>query len=235
MSTRLTPHKAGRGNGVMADKCEGRSKQTKLPCKNFAVVGRKFCRFHGGHALTGSAHPSYKHGRYSRYLPIKVAARYLEAKNDKELLSLKDDIAVTEARLSELFERIGTGESGEVWKNLKKAGDVFQKAYETSNTEKLFEAVQDIRNLVVEGQSDAAIWNELKELQEHRRKLTETENKMLIAKQQMISTEQLMIYAGVILDSIRTHVFENTEKQVGAKIVNSIAYDFDRLAVVEAS
>lgn len=220
--------------GKLKLKCQGLCKQHDRQCRRWPTIGREFCKLHGGHAARGIAHGNYKHGKFTKHLPVSLAAKYNAAREDKELLSLKDDIAIAEAREVELFEMIDTGESGKVWKKLQKAGDAFQRAYETGNSDKLMEVVQNIRSLVQEGQPSYSLWEELLYVQEHKRKLTETENKMLISKQQMITVEQLMIYAGVILDSIRTHVIKNTEKQVGAKILNNISYDFDRISLLEA-
>lgn len=218
---------------ISSVKCNAKAKHTGKTCRRWAIPGKTKCKFHGGASLSGIAHPNFKHGKYSRYLPARLSERYQNARTDKDLLSLRDDIAVTEARISELLEKIDTGESGEVWKKLGVAGNAFQEAYATGNTDKLLAAVENIRVLVKDGQAETSLWLELQTLQEHRRKLTETENKMLIAKQQMISVEQLMIYIGVILDTIRTHVIQNTEKQVGTKILNGISQDFDRLTVLE--
>jgi hypothetical protein len=55
---------------------------------------------HGGLSPGGMAHPSFKHGRKSRYLkdmPQELKAAYTTSRKDEELLSLRDELAVQTA------------------------------------------------------------------------------------------------------------------------------------------
>jgi len=73
--------------------------------------GKAVCYMHGGNSPAGIASPSFKHGRYSKVLPVRLAERYAEAKADPELTNLEDEIAVTVVRLCELFAGTKVGEA----------------------------------------------------------------------------------------------------------------------------
>src|SRR5918992_3542816 len=95
--------------------CRAKSKRSQVQCRKAAVVGREVCSMHGGKSLVGPAVNTYRSGRHSRYLPVRMAAKYQEAEHDPELLSLRDQIALVDARLADLLARVDTGESGSLW------------------------------------------------------------------------------------------------------------------------
>jgi len=90
-------------------RCQARRK-TGEPCRGPAVRGRNVCRMHGGSSLSGVASPAWRHGRYSRYLPGGLRRRYERAAADQELLALRDEIALVDARSQELLGRIAAAE-----------------------------------------------------------------------------------------------------------------------------
>jgi hypothetical protein len=69
------------------------------------------CRLHGGKSPRGLASPLTKTGRYSRDLPTRVAARYESALADPTLLSLRDDVAVLQAAITDVMAEIRDAES----------------------------------------------------------------------------------------------------------------------------
>jgi hypothetical protein len=89
-------------------KCNGKNRQGE-PCGNEAINGASKCRFHGGASLIGVASPTFKHGRYSKHLPTRLAARYAEALSDPQLLELRDEIALVGTRQTELLEQLDSG------------------------------------------------------------------------------------------------------------------------------
>jgi hypothetical protein len=101
--------------------CGAKTKHDGTPCERSPVRGRTRCRVHGGKTLVGSASPTYRTGRYSKYVPERLRERYEAAEDDAELLSLRGEIALTDARLLDLLARVNTGESGQLWAELRRA------------------------------------------------------------------------------------------------------------------
>lgn len=89
-------------------RCTAKAKQTGARCKRNATPGRNVCRMHGGKSLRGIDAPNFKTGRYSKCLPDRLAERYEEALNDAELTRLGDEIALVDARLQDVIERLRT-------------------------------------------------------------------------------------------------------------------------------
>jgi hypothetical protein len=68
--------------------------------------GRSVCLAHGGRTPRGAASPHFKTGRYSRSLPGHLLAAYERALTDPKLLSLRDEVALTDAMIAELLRQL---------------------------------------------------------------------------------------------------------------------------------
>jgi hypothetical protein len=186
--------------------CNAKSRNGQQ-CKNQAINGTTKCHMHGGASLAGIAHPNFKHGRYSKHLPSRLAARYSEALSDPALLELREEVALTQTRQTELLEQLDSGLSLARWRSAQTAyGDLLAAMQEKDSTglQRALIALEDA--LGVRVTDDSAVWEEVVTLSEHRRRLVESEHKRLVAMQQMITTEQAMALLARITESIRKHV-----------------------------
>lgn len=172
------------------------------PCQRRPVVGRNRCNLHGGKTLVGAASPTFKHGRYSKYLPVRLMGRYAEAIADPDLLAMREDIALLDTRLSELLGRVDTGESGARWAQLAKAWQSFRAA----DDEDIAEALRAVDGLIEAAVTDYVAWGEIQSIVQQRRQLVESEQKRLVAMQQMVTTEQAMLFVSAVMDAARRTV-----------------------------
>ena len=185
------------------------------------------CRMHGGMTPLGPAHGAYKHGRYSKLLPARLAARYEEALADDTLLELRSDVALLDVRISEALQRANAGEGGQLWPQLKDALRNFLKGLTKRDSEGMRAPLQAMEHLIERGAEETALWDEIVRLLEQRRKLVESERKRLVEMQQIITTEQAMTLLAVILDTIRRHVADR-------KALGAIGADLARLVASTA-
>ena len=160
------------------------------------------CRMHGGTSLSGMQSGTFKTGRYSKDLPTRLASKYQEAVSDGELLALREDVALVDARLSDVLGRADTGEAGRHWHRLS---DLWHIA-ETGDQADKVDAINEIGRTIKRGVSDYAVWDEVGKLLEQRRRLVESERKRLVDMQQMITTERAMLLLSATVDIIRRHV-----------------------------
>jgi hypothetical protein len=86
--------------------CQARKKRTGEQCRRRAVAGMRVCTVHGGLTPRGAASVHFKTGRYSRYLPARLLDKYEDAGTDPRLLELREDIALLDARIAQLLERV---------------------------------------------------------------------------------------------------------------------------------
>jgi hypothetical protein len=180
--------------------------------------GKTKCASHGGKNLSGMASPTFKHGRYSKVLPARLAANYEASITDQELLSLRSEISLIDARVMELISKVDSGEAGKLWLDLQKSMAEFdnlqRQASAAYDDEKkradLLKASADtlnsIKGMIKHGASEWMIWQEIADGLENRRKLTETEQKRLVAMQTMVTTEQAMILVSALTAAVKKHV-----------------------------
>lgn len=156
------------------------------------------CRMHGGLTPAGIASPNFKTGRYSKYIPARLLKRYAEGESDSTLMDLRDEIALTDTRISDLLGRADLGDSVELWERLRTqlarhdAGDTSAHA--------------ECKRLVEKGIADHHTWDALPPLIEQRRKLVESEAKRLKDMRLMITAEQVMTFVATLSAIVKAHV-----------------------------
>jgi hypothetical protein len=178
------------------------------------------CSKHGGKSLAGIASPTFKTGRHSKYLPARLQERYAASVADPELLALREDIALLDARLGELLERVDTGESESLWLRLDEAWSAYERLPDASP--KKSEARGLVAWLIRTGATDYAAWGEIQAIVEQRRKLSESEQKRLVAMQQLITTEQAMLFVAAVMDAARQTVTNRNDLAAFAARVHDL-------------
>jgi hypothetical protein len=196
-------------------------------CKGLAMENGR-CRMHGGATPSGIASPAYRTGRYSRHLPARLAARYQEATSDPELLELRAEVALVDARLADLLARVDSGESGQLWANLYAARGALLEARRRNDALGQAVALNTIIDLVGRGHADYAAWAEIGQTVEQRRRLVESERKRLVEAQQMITVEKAMLLIGAIGGIIKSHVTDRAQ-------LTAISQAIGSLVTIEAS
>jgi hypothetical protein len=158
------------------------------------------------------ANPAFKTGRYTTCIPDRLAGKYLEAQADPDLIGLRDELSLLDARLADVLTRVDTKEAGVHWAN---ASNALQRYNNTGDAG----AMDELRASIGDGLSDYAAWNEVFSLIERRRKLCETETKRLAAMGQQITAERAMILVAAMVDIVRRNV---TDPQVMRSISGEV-------------
>lgn len=200
-----------------ARECGARTRAGKA-CRKAAMPNGK-CRNHGGASPVGVAHPSFKTGRYSKDLPARLAARLQEASVDPDLISMRQEIALVDARTNEVLSRLDSKEAAAHWMQLKDLVEQFRLGTATQR----IQAAEALSTWSTEALSDYAVWAEVLDLMERRRKLAETESKRLAAMGQFLTASQAMVLLASVVDVIRRTV---TDKQQ----LSAISREIGRLA-----
>lgn len=188
------------------------------PCKAQPMANGR-CKNHGGKSLAGIASPTFKHGRYSKHLPSRLAERYHEAATDPALLELSHEIALLDARLGDLLGRVDTGEAGRHWTEAQTAFVELKKALAAQDPAALSGAVEELQKHLRAGQTDYLAWAEVYNVVEQRRRLSESERKRLEAAKQTITADRAMVLISALLQIIKTHVTDAiTLAAIGADV-----------------
>jgi hypothetical protein len=139
-------------------------------------------------------------------MPTGLADRFQESLNDPKLMELHSDVALAEARLSQLLERLSTAESGAAWRIVVDAVAALDASIRDKDVVLMEASLAKLREASRRGLSDAHQWAEILVLLDTRRKLVEAERRHLVASQQMLSAQQAMALAAFVVDTVRRHV-----------------------------
>jgi hypothetical protein len=207
-------------------RCRAKAKHRQAQCRLPVVPGMTVCRFHGGRTPRGPALPQFKTGKYSKFLPARLAALYQTAEKDPELLSLRRELALVDARINELLTRVDTGESSARWASMREAWGDFRRHQADGDIPKMHTALARLDAIMERTAEDHLAWREIGEQIEQRRKLAMSETQRLIALRQVITAEQALALMGVLVEIITRHVNDQpTLAQIVADIQALIAQD----------
>lgn len=197
----------------MAEKCTAKSKQTGERCKRWPSKGRTVCASHGGKTLVGIDSPSFRHGRYSKHLPDQLAARYVEALNDTDLICLDDEIALIDSRISRQLDQLKqSGVNDRTLRHLKVLYQRFQQHTNAGKARLAISAITALGSLLEQASDSSLAWGEIDELIERRRRLVETERKRLLDEDQVVTVDRLMVLMAALVDIIRRNVASGEER-----------------------
>lgn len=174
--------------------------------------------------MKGILSPRYKHGRYSKYMPTRLLNRYAEAIDDPELLAMKEDIGLIDARIADVLGRVDTGEAGLTWKTLKTTYSDFKDAMRLHDGDRMAVDMQEIEKLLGKGYGDYVAWSEVTSLLEQRRRLVESERKRLVEMKQMITVEDtlslIMRITNVIKETITDPAIQH---RIGRELISILS------------
>ena len=188
---------------MSARRCTARSKRTCERCGANAVTGREVCRHHGGLTPRGAASAGFKHGRYSKDIPTRLAARYQGATASPDLLRLHDEVALCETRACELLAMLDKGGGAESWQRLRSAFEAFRSAQGTDG-----EAVgiEHLDGAVQAGVREAGVWAELWEVLDRGARYKAAERRLAVGEATAIQVDEALALIGALVAIVRSHV-----------------------------
>ncbi len=181
------------------------------PCESPWTRPNGLCKKHGGMVRRGAEHPAFKHGRSARVyrgLPQRFQEAYMASIMDDDLLSLRSELAMADARTEELVRRFDSGESGQRWQELGVASRALlaELGRDDPIPETLLARGQEIGALSEAALTDERAWRELQATHQHRRKLADTERKRLKDLHAYLTAEEALAIVARLTDTIVRHV-----------------------------
>lgn len=196
--------------------CNGRNKAHTKYCRNVAGyktnhVGTGRCFLHGGASVRGVQHYNFKDGKYSKVMPENLVKHYETTISDGRLLELRDDIALIAALISDsLIDLKENYKSSLQYFKLMKAvlSNLMLEARLSGVDPTVAARLEEFEELFDKAQNEHAKRQELLNMVEQKRKLTESERKRLLELHSLFSAEQVMAMMGGVLSIIRENVAE---------------------------
>lgn len=183
----------------------GAKKRDGTPCKAPAMPNGR-CRIHGGKSPSGIASGTFKTGKFSKYLPDGLLAVYDDVQGDENLLSVRGDIQLLDVLIRSKLVNLDTGESAAHWDQLLKLIGTARKGYKNSDLGLFEGALDEMEALVDKRRLHYATEQEIGAQLEQRRKLVDTEQKIILSKENAVTTEQAMLLVSALLSSVKANV-----------------------------
>lgn len=176
-------------------------------CFSTAIRENGRCRKHGGNARRGMSHQHYKDGRHSKYLAVGgLAEKYRAGLRNTELLALRDDIVLLDARIFEILEEGQLGASTQLWKDLKSEHEKVVLSRDRGDNKLFAESMTRLSDLIQSGVSQAESWSDVLAVLEQKRKLIESEQKRMVQERQMLAIDQVVGLINAISEELRQQV-----------------------------
>lgn len=208
-----------------APKCGSWIPKRQKYCEKAPKKNRNRCKLHGGNSPRGIASPSYKHGMYSKDMPSQLANRYREARQDDELMSLRDDIALISARVGEQLSGLHDGGMMDLILQARAVYSDLIDALRKDDDPSAQMYLSSLGTLLNKGASDIMTWESIEESLEKKRKLTDSERKRLVDMRQMVTVEELLMVVGGLVNSIKKHVTDQRKLQLISEDIRELLED----------
>ena len=183
------------------------------------------CHLHGGRSLAGKDSPTFKHGRYSKYLPTKLQERANELLKSRQLFEARDDMALLQMRLCGLLE--GKTVGPDQWDIASASVLALKNALSEGDTAATQAAMAEVDEFFKRGLEDAAAWQEIYRIQNLINKTRDSSTRRDAVKTQSISLIEAQVLMSRIVDAVRQHV---TDRDILVKI----AQEFTRVTNADA-
>lgn len=204
-------------------------------CRQPAMANGR-CRMHGGKTPVGIASASFRHGRQSRYLqslPPVMRERYEHARTDPQLVSLIDEIALTDAGVADLLERMRDGDvPPPKWADAEASFRAFEDAQRANDTAGMVQALTQHRAFLRRGATYAEAWEQLSHLLNLRIKLVATESRRQHQQQELVDRGQFGQFARAVLLAVANRV---TDVHTKSAIQEDVMRILDLAHTVRAS
>jgi hypothetical protein len=212
--------------------CNAKSKRTGKQCRARAMPNGK-CYHHGGAALKGAAHPNFKDGSRSKYMPKFLAPAFREALNDPELLNLSESIAGQEAIVRDAYDSLNQGEAPtRLVGRIRSEWREFWNATGRGDQEAVAEHRQRIGTLLDQAATVAATLERIGNAEEIKRRLVDTEMKRREKMREQIVFEDAVLLYNQITQANRQEIleFDGLSREDKNRLLNRIVTRFAEIA-----
>lgn len=196
-------------------------------CPNPAMPNGR-CRIHRGNADYGMANAAYKHGRYSKHLPTRLAVQYETARTDPELTSVREEAAVVQTRFQELLTKIQASDLGTLWPALRKAHEAFLAARQAQDVEGMQTALATMSQHIERGAEDWHLWQAINDQATRLAALRMQEHKRTIDLKLVMTQEQSNLLLGMIVSVITETLTRHLGQAQARSVYADIARQLDK-------
>lgn len=194
----------------------GQATRKGTKCKLPALENGR-CMWHGGKNKPGVDHPAIKHGlsagkgktmlipgaRKSSALPPRFYDNVMAASEDPNLSSLHDEIIMVDVRISDLTERVDTGESGEMWMQLRELSERYKRE---SDPDAKYLMLEEIFTKIYQGSTDHQTWLDINMNIEQKARLIRAETTRMKELDMLMRTDRVLLFIRAVIEVVMRNV-----------------------------
>lgn len=188
------------------------------------MIGKTKCERCGGKSLSGISSPGLKTGRYSKYIPAQLAARYDEARSDPDILSLNEDVALLRSLVFKHLSSISAGDTHPAWIEAHKAFMEMDRASSAGELDKFLAAKARLGAVIEPNYRAAIAEGKVAGYIDQLGRIADKERRLLIDRQQVITVERMMIMITAIASIVKQNIDDRDK-------LNAIQNGIQRLIV----
>ncbi len=186
-------------------RCKGTSRQRGERCRRRRSPGSEYCIFHGGRVPRGGAHPFFKHGSRSRYMPEGMLENFERLLNDPELTHSRESIALVDLLIDEALGDYEEGGTPELWRRLKAAWRKVERARAKGDATRVGKTLDEVGILIERGAGQVQRTKGIVNLLEQRGKHATAETKRRLAEEGTFTYEKAAAYYWALGAAARKH------------------------------
>jgi hypothetical protein len=152
---------------------------------------------------------AWRHGRYSKHLPAKLAESYEAALADPQLVDAADGIALLDARLMELLGETG---GGKAWQDAERLYRELETAIGDGDATKVRDALDELGEVIGGGSAEGKLWREIRSTLEDRRRQVDVQRRLMETRQQMVTVDRVMGLVTAFEELVRRTVASKAER-----------------------
>lgn len=174
-------------------------------CMKAPVRHGTTCRLHNGTPLRGPAHGNYRTGEYSDLMQEGSALwkGYHRTRTDADLLSLTEQLRYLDALYRQLVEQsiAANGAGTEAWAAVVKGVADTVAAARSKDMEGMARGLGELEKLVMPAAAELSLRAEVLQVADARRRMVETQARLLEKGQHMVPIDQAVRYGALIAQS----------------------------------
>lgn len=172
-------------------------------CCKWPLRGRDRCRDCGGKTPRGVEHHAFGVGIFSDVLTEQPSAaeQYHRLLNDKRLMDIREHVAVSTGELKQLYrELVASTPATQQWKEMMR---LRSKILATDDGDRATALVFELLDVIERGYDVASKRREFIELQDHTRKLIDSERRHQQKEKLQMSIEAFNVNMAVLADAMK--------------------------------
>jgi hypothetical protein len=162
-------------------------------------LGPKNVNWKGGASMQSRKPSERKKLKYIHVVPEHMRDILTKLSENPELLHSSDEIVLLDARIHDLLSKLEHGASSEIIKESKDLLDQVFEAFRAEDGDRVSTSLNRLRSVLHSGDEESdEIWKSIHETMEQRRKLVDTERRVMDSEEMSLRADKLLIVASEI-------------------------------------